>query len=209
MVIEINLVGNQNQVYTNLFEFRARKRAQVADDAEAMGAIAAFLAENIAIIDAAIADKGLVSRLQGLQTLSINDYYSLKFLLAQSGLDILTFIVAEQEVNSDNLDRGILEYNVIDTNYPDNSFLHRATKITAESDSSHMSEVYAKIQEIYNFFESDLFEGYKNPMANQIDLIKETETLIGKAPEGSTLFVNSVLEYMGKQIILIVNKNEI
>lgn len=207
MTIEINLVGNYGQVFTNYFELRSRKRVQVENDSEIMKAIAEFIVENISDIDAAISDRGLSSRLSNLAELSINDYLSLKFLLAQSGLDILTNIVGEQEVNSEGIDKGILEYNIIDTNYPEESFLHRATKVVTTQESSHISDVYSKIQEVYEFFDTPIFDGYENPMKKQIDLVKETETLIGKSPEGSTMFINSVLDYMGKRIILIINNS--
>jgi len=203
MFIEVNLVGNDQIVFANLFDLRARKRYQVQDDAEAMAKIVEFLKDNISVIDATIADKSLVTRLQSIETLSINDFLSLKFILAQSGIDILAYTVAEEEVNPELIDNGIYEYNIVDVLYPENSFLRRATKVAVSQESSHLSDVYKRIQEIYEFFESDLLSDYKNPISAQIDTIKQTEELIGRTPDGLTTFVNSVFEYMGKQIILI------
>lgn len=204
MYIELNLVRNQN-IFSPVFNLITRKRVVVEDNTGVMEEICKFLNENVVTFDAALADKELVSKLQRISEMGISDFYSLKFILANSGLDILVHKVAEMAPNEEVVPDGMLEYNVIDDFDPTGSFIKSASKIVVSDESSDLYEVYKRIIEGYDFFTSDLCSGYQNPLTTNLDLIKQTEQAIGVAPSSITTYINSVLEYLGKSLIVIQN----
>lgn len=204
MYIELNLVSNQS-IFSPVYTLIARERKLVNDDSEVITAICEFISDNITSFDAALSDKELVSRLQNLDQISIVDFYSIKFMLANSGLDILVNSVAELEVNADQIPEGMLEYNVVDNIATNQSFVKPSSKIVLDADSSDLHQVYSEIVSGFGFFQTPILSGYRNPLTANLDLLKQTEVAIGVAPTSITTYINSVLEYLGKSIILIQN----
>jgi hypothetical protein len=188
-----------------VFNLISRKRVIAEDNTGVMEEICKFLNESVVTFDAALADKELVSKLQSVSEMGISDFYSLKFLLANSGLDILVYKVAELEPNAEEVPAGMLEYNVIDDLEVTGSFVKSASKIVVSDEASDLYEVYKRIIEAYDFFSGDLCSSYSNPLTTNLDLIKQTEQAIGVAPSSITTYINSVLEYLGKNLIVIQN----
>lgn len=204
MKLEVNLVKSMS-VYSSTFTYIARKRFNCANDGEVMSAIEDFIKDNIDTIGIAVRDKGFVSQLSNVHGLTIDTLYSLKFRLAMYGLDILFFSVADKEVNEIEIPEGILEYNVIDQNdTAGSSFVKFDTKVAVEKDTM-LSVVYEKILGMYGMFEGDLFSQYKNPIKIQLGILKANEEQTGKDPSLITTYINSVLEYHGKNFIVIAN----
>lgn len=205
MNLEINLVRSQS-IYSKAFTILSRKRAFVSNDSEAMAQIESFFAENLDTFDAALTNKALVSQLSNLNGLTIDEFYSLKFMLAASGLDVLVWNVAELEVNSSEIPEGFMEYNSVDyLNSADSSFISFCTKIVLSASGGDMYELYSKIFNMYGLFKGDLFVGYKNPVENQLEILKQTEEAMGVSPVAITNYLNSILEYLKKDTIALMN----
>lgn len=202
MFIEVNLVHTPN-IYSNVFSLIARKRYEAADDNEVMGNVIEFIKDNVSTFDAILVDKDLVMKLSGLESLGITEFYSLKYLLAGAGIDILVNQVAEMEVNADGIDEGTIEYSVVDQLDESPTFIRMASKVVLPDDTSNLSEVYNRVVEGFDFFGGPLFSNYSNPLTTDINLIKNTEAAIGVSPSGICTEVNNILNYLGKELFVI------
>lgn len=204
MNLELNLVKSPS-IYAKAFSILARKRVLVGNDTEAMSAIEAFIAENIDIFDAAMTNKAMVSQLQNLKDLTIDTLYSLKFMMAANGIDLIFFAVSDAESDSDGIPDGIIEYNVIDNLNSSSNFIKFGTKLPVSENGGNLSDVYERIVNMFGFFEGDLFVGYTDPLKTQLEILKQTEKALGVTPPAITSYLNSVLEYLEKDLIVIMN----
>lgn len=203
MLLEINLVFSQS-IYSNTFTLIARDRVEVADDGQVLEQVAEFIKNHIESFDAAIPDKDLMNRLQTLDLTTVSDFYSLKFILASFGLDILCNYVAEMEVNASEISDNTTEYNIIDELDDAPSFVRSASKVVVTNESGDMHTVYSKVIEGFGFFNSELTAGFNNPLTRSLGVLTRSEELIGVSPVPVTTEINSILEYLGKKIIAIM-----
>lgn len=202
MNLELNLVKTQS-IYSKVGSLLDRRRVLVGNDSEAMAAISSFIADNTETFDAALSNKALVSQLQDLKNLTIDELYSLKYVFASSGIDLIIMAVSDIEVNENMIPEGIIEYNVIDNLNNVSNFIKFATKIPVSSEGGVLTEMYSKVVEIHGLFEGDLFQGFQNPLEAQIGILRQTEQALGVTPSSITTYLNSVLEYLGKDIYVI------
>lgn len=204
MIVEINLV-NSNAVFGNVYSLIARDRKECEGNSEIMGYIISFIKENITIFDAALSDKDLVTKMNNLEAMTISEFYSLKFILAQSGIDILVHQVAEMEVNATEIPQGKIEYSVIDNLDYEPVFIRTASKIVVDDDNSNLSTVYGRVIEAYDYFNSELTNGYSNPLMTNLEVVKKMEQALGVSPTSITSYINSVFQYLGKDFMVITN----
>lgn len=203
MLLEINLVFSQS-IYSNSFTLIARDRVEVEDDGQVLDQIVEFIKNHIESFDAAIPDKDLMNRLQTLKLTTISDLYSLKFILANFGLDILCNYVAELEANPSEISDNTVEYNIIDELDDAPSFVRSASKVVVGNESGELHTVYSKVIEGFGFFNSELTAGFNNPLTRSLNVLTQSETLMGVSPVPVTTEINSILEYLGKKIIAIM-----
>lgn len=203
MILELNLVFSQS-IYANAFTLIARDRVAVEDDEQVLAQVASFIKNHIEVFDAAIADKDLVNRLQTLELRTISDFYSLKYMIASFGLDVLTSYVADLEINPSEITENTTEYNIIDELDSTPSFVRSASKVVVSNESGDLHTVYSKIIEGFGFFDSDLTAGFNNPLTRDLQILKQSEDLIGVSPVPVTTEINSILEYLGKKVIAIM-----
>jgi len=203
MLLEINLVFSQS-IYSNAFTLIARDRIVVENDDQALNQITEFIKDHIDSFDAAIPDKDLMNRLQSLELVTISDLYSLKFYLANFGLDLLFNYVAELEVNPTEISENTIEYNIIDELDSTPSFIRSASKVVINNESGDLHTVYSKVIEGFGFFESELTAGFNNPLTRSLNVLKQSEELMGVSPVAVTTEINSILDYLGKRIIAIM-----
>lgn len=203
MKVELNLIKNQG-IFIPVYTLISRERFNVDDD-NIMTTICQFIRDNASVFDAALSDKELVTKLTTIESISVSELMSLKYCLASAGMDLLVNQVAEEEVNPDSIPEGIAEYNIIDDLDVEQGFVKFSTKVTTDQDTSSMSDVYGKIIEIFDYFSTPLTASCENPLKENMDTLLVTEKSIGRAPESVTTYINSVLEYLGKRIILIQN----
>lgn len=204
MNLELNLVKKRD-IYTKVYTSLARKRVLINNDTEAMDNIASFISDNIEVFDAAFSDKNFVTKLQSLSNLTIDSYSSLRYILSQNGLDVVAWIVPDPEINPEVVPDDMAEYNIVDMLDAASHFLKLCTKLQVPENNLNLYEVYSNIIDRYNFFNGELFEGQRNPFLDQLSIIKENMTLLGESSTASTTYLNSVLEFLGKEIYIIIN----
>jgi len=203
MILELNLVFSQS-IYANAFTLVARDRVMADDDDQVLEKIAEFIKNHIDSFDAVIADKDLVNRLQTVQFRTISELYSLKFMIASFGLDILFNSVAELEVNPQEVSENTTEYNIIDELDSDPSFVRSTSKVVISNEAGDLHTVYSKIIEGFGFFDSELTAGFNNPLTRDLNVLKQSEELMGISPVAVTTEINSILSYLGKKVIAIM-----
>lgn len=203
MLLELNLVFSQS-IYANAFTLVSRSRVMTENEDQVLTAIASFIKDNIETFDAAIADKDLVNRLQTVEFRTIGELYSLKYMIASFGLDILFNAVAELEVNPSEIAENTVEYNIIDELDSDPTFIRSASKVIISNEAGDLYSVYSKIIEGFGFFDTELTAGFNNPLTRDLTILKQSEELMGISPVAVTTEINSILEYLGKKVIAIM-----
>lgn len=204
MKLELNLVINQG-IYSPVFKILDRKRVENYENTYVMKLIAEFIRGNDAILNNWLSDKDLVNRISNVtDDMTVTEFMSIKYLLADAGLDILVYTVADMEVNDNDIPEGEFEFNVVDECSVSESFIKNSTKISLKEENYY--ELYARIQDMYSFFELGSLAGYSNnPLRKSLDALRITSESMGVTPISLTNEINSTLEYLGKKLILIAN----
>jgi hypothetical protein len=202
MKLEVTLVKTKT-IDSKMAKFLARSRYDVTDDASALTAIGKFIADNISTFQAALTDQRLLSQLQNLSGLTINQLQCLKYILASKGIDIWFYYVTDGAVNEADIDAGMFEYNVLDFCTINGSFIPFCTKFIQSSTDNSMVKLYTDIVDGYGLFEGSLFAGMVNPIKNMIDAMKTDEQALGVVSSMKTTYVNSILEYLRKDVRVI------
>lgn len=204
MKLELNLVINQG-IYSPVFKILDRKRVENYESTYVMKLIAEFIRGNDAILNNWLSDKDLVNRLSNVtDDMTVTEFMSIKYLLADAGLDILVYTVADMEVNEVEIPEGEFEFNVVDDYSVSESSIKNSTKISLKDENYY--ELYARIQDMYSFFELGSLAGYSNnPLRKSLDALRITSESMGVTPISLTNEINSTLEYLGKKLILITN----
>jgi len=203
MNLELNLVKSTT-IGSKVGSLITRHRVPVETDTEAMDAVKAFIIDNMLTFNAAITDKVFTDKLSELTSLTVDELYNLKYVLTLNwGLDLIIVTVSDNEKNEYEIPKDITEYNVIDNLRSPLGFVKFATKIPI-SNRGGISELYKTIMEMYGFFESNLFASLQNPCKQHMDILHQTEQLTGVTPSAITNYLNSVIEYLGKEIYVIL-----
>jgi hypothetical protein len=204
MNLELNLVKNAG-IYDKVFTLLSRTRVKVSNDSEVMSSILAFIGENINVFDSVFSDKGFVDRLESLDTLTNEHLFGLKFIMAQSGIDLIFYTVSDDEDNPVDIPEGLLEYISINSIHSTSLITKFATKFVMSESSLKVSEVYKTMNEIYDNFGGELLSDLMNPIQSQIQFLERDENYIGVTPTSITNYLNSVFNYLGKDLIVITN----
>lgn len=205
MNLECNLV-KVNSLGSKLSKLIARNRYQVTNDTEALDSIAKFIADNASTFNAALSDQKLVTALSNLSNITINDLDCLRYYLSTRGLDIWYYYVSDVEVNSNDIPEGLFEYNIIDnSNMMSTTFIPFCTKLSQSQSENKLTVLYDKINDMYGFYNSPMFTGMISPIKKAIDSMKQSEELLGIVPTTTTSYVNSIFEFLRKDIRVITN----
>lgn len=204
MNLELNLVKNTG-IYDKVFTLLSRTRVKASNDSEVMSSILAFIGENINVFDSVFSDKGLVDRLENLDTLTNEHLFGLKFIMAQSGIDLIFYTVSDDEDNPVDIPEGVLEYISINDIHSTSLITKFATKFVMSESGLKVSEVYKTMNEVYDNFGGELLSDLMNPIQSQIQFLERDENYIGVTPTSITNYLNSVFNYLGKDLIVITN----
>lgn len=203
MNLEINLT-KLGSIYSQSSQILARRRSKVDDSGTAMNEIVDFISKNMDTINMAVTDKELIGNLEVLKSLSIDEFQSLRYRLAEAGLGLLAWKVSDMEVNSQGIPAGSLEYNIVDFNDCD-LFIPQCTKITGSKEAIFASAIYKRISDIYGIFEGPIFEGSANPITQDTRVMKEMEDLNLPVSPALISHVNSILDFMNRKIFIITD----
>jgi hypothetical protein len=204
MNLELNLVKNTG-IYDKVFTLLSRTRVKVSNDSEVMSSILTFIGENINVFDSVFSDKGFVDRLENLDTLTNEHLFGLKFIMAQSGIDLIFYTVSDDEDNPVDIPEGMIEYISINNIHSTSLITKFATKFVMSESNLKVSEVYKTMNEIYDNFGGELLSDLMNPIQSQIQFLERDENYIGVTPTSITNYLNSVFNYLGKDLIVITN----
>jgi len=204
MKLELNLVKSP-QIDSRTVKFLARNRYEVASEPEVMDAIQKFIADNISTFTAALTNARLVAQLEQIKDLTVSQFQGLRYILAMHGLDIWYFIVKEGEVNETEVSDDVIEYNILDNDQVTFGFVPMAFRFIQPRSEMSISAVYQEIVSAFGLFEGSFYVGLKNPLKASIDTIVESEKILGVAPKSSSTYVNSILEYLHKDMRAITN----
>ncbi len=204
MNLELNLVKNTG-IYDKVFTLLSRTRVKASNDSEVMSSILTFIGENINVFDSVFSDKGFVDRLETLDTLTNEHLFGLKFIMAQSGIDLIFYTVSDDEDNPVDIPEGMIEYISINNIHSTSLITKFATKFVMSESNLKVSEVYKTMNEIYDNFGGELLSDLMNPIQSQIQFLERDENYIGVTPTSITNYLNSVFNYLGKDLIVITN----
>lgn len=204
MKLELNLVKSP-QIDSRTVKFLARNRYEVASEPEVMDAIQKFIADNISTFTAALTNQRLVAQLEQLKDLTVSQFQGLRYILAMNGLDIWYFVVKEGEVNESEVPDDIIEYTILDNDQMSYGFIPMAFRFVQPRSEMSISAVYQEIVSAFGLFEGSFYVGMKNPLKASIDTVVESEKILGVAPKSSTTYINSILEYLHKDMRAITN----
>lgn len=204
MKLELNLVKSP-QIDSRTVKFLARTRYEIASEPEVMDSIQKFIADNISTFTAALTNARLVAQLEQIKDLTVSQFQGLRYVLAMNGLDIWYFIVKEGEVNETEVPDDTIEYNILDNDQVSFGFVPMAFRFVQPRSEMSISAVYQEIVSAFGLFEGSFYVGMKNPLKASIDTIVESEKVLGVAPKSSSVYVNSVLEYLHKDMRAITN----
>lgn len=204
MKLELNLVKSP-QIDSRTVKFLARNRYEVASEPEVMDAIQKFIADNISTFTAALTNQRLVAQLEQLKDLTVSQFQGLRYVLAMNGLDIWYFAVKEGEVNESEVPDDVIEYTILDNDQVSYGFIPMAFRFIQPRSEMSISSVYQEIVSAFGLFEGSFYVGMKNPLKASIDTVIESEKILGVAPKSSTTYINSILEYLHKDMRAITN----
>jgi hypothetical protein len=204
MKLELNLVKSP-QIDSRTVKFLARNRYEVASEPEVMDAIQKFIADNISTFTAALTNQRLVAQLEQLKDLTVSQFQGLRYILAMNGLDIWYFAVKEGEVNELEVPDDVIEYTILDNDQMSYGFIPMAFRFVQPRSEMSISAVYQEIVSAFGLFEGSFYVGMKNPLKASIDTVVESEKILGVAPKSSTTYINSILEYLHKDMRAITN----
>lgn len=208
MTLEISLVSTDS-IYGSVFTLLNRKRytSENLSGADAIDYALDFLSENINTLDAILVDKNLINIISSKQTLSIMDFLSLKFMMAQSGVDVLMYAVADNEVNQESIPNNIREYNILDNTSMIEGFIPTVIKYSVDEISGNIGDVYSRMLTTYNPFNKTIFGNTKNPIEANVNTLINAEKVSGNIVEGLVVSINSLFLYLGKTINVIYPKS--
>jgi hypothetical protein len=126
-------------------------------------------------------------------------------MLASKGFDIWIWIVSDNETNAVEIDDMVFEYNVVSFNDISGSFVPKSSKILQSSSNNSLTELYTKINDGFSLFNGELFIGMNNPIVNTISTMKDSENVLGIVSNAQSTYLNSILEYMGLRIKVLMN----
>lgn len=204
MNLEINLVKVAS-VDAKMSKLLARNRVLVQSDTEALDSIAKFIADNASTFTAVITDQRLVAQLQDLSKLTIVDLDCLRYVLSTKGLDLWYFYVADVESNPSDIPEGLIEYNILDSSNMMSAFIPFGTKVSKSQQDNKLTDLYTKVMEMYGLFNGGIFNGMRNPIKATVESMKSSEELLGMVPTMQTTYLNSIFDFLKKDIRVITN----
>jgi type IV secretory pathway ATPase VirB11/archaellum biosynthesis ATPase len=204
MNLELNLVKTRS-IDSKIGKLIQRHRVEVENSSDVMVAICKFIRDNNATFTAALTDQVFVEKLANINSLTISEFNCLRYVLAEKGLDIWVWSTKVDEVNPNEVPSSVFEYSIIDTSFIQGGFIPFATRFIQTNSDNSLPTVYTQILDAYGLFQSQLFSSMKNPLKNMIEAMKVDQDAVGMVSSTKTTYVNSMLEFIGKDIRVITD----
>lgn len=195
-------MGKTDSYISTVFTFLKRERFKINDESDFMKSVIMFLANNKDSIESAVGDTEFMGKVLNLQSLSVSDFRSLRMFLANHGLELSYWSVADDETNPRGLASGTVEYNVIDEMAAYNGVSRYASKVTMSIDNIDLPYLYGKILTSFELFNSELFDSMKvNPVEECIKAIENSQSFVGRVNSVVTQEVGNIFDYLGLRYV--------
>jgi hypothetical protein len=205
MILEINLVKvpSMGSMRGSLLE--RQRYSSVDTDAEMLSSTVRFIKDNLSVLMPAITDSNFIEKLRNLRNLTIQELFELRYVLSSRfGIDLWIQFVADLEVNSQEVPDDSIEFNIVDHTNLIGVTPFATKKVQLEKNVS-LTDIYSSINTMYGLFSEPLFNGMRNPIEGVVASAKKDEELVGRIPVNRTAYLNSVIELLGKQLMVISN----
>jgi hypothetical protein len=158
-----------------------------------------FLKDNLDTLETAIGNADLVSIINSDQVMTTKDFFSIQYYLGDLGYTVKIWNVADDEVNELGIPEGsIVEWNVIDRSFIQYDY-PTATKIVPGPDEG-IADILKNIVEQSGLFDSDKFNGIKNPFSILVNNLKQEQETMGNVNPGSRTRLYALLSQLGIDI---------
>lgn len=166
-----------------------------------------FLSENLDTLETAVKSSELVSLINSDDTtLSTNDFMSINYLLSQVGYKVTIWNVADDEENAVGVPTGgVVEWNIINRNFVQNDY-PTATKLIPDTTMA-MSDVLKKIVDQCGLFNSDKFQGIRNPFTPLMANLEQEKKVTGRINASITTQVYNLLSQMGIDVFCAISED--
>jgi len=176
-------------------------RARV--DIEALGSgvfdfVKGFIRDNLDNLEGSIGNADLVQFINSDDILTTVDFATLKYSLKKIGYLLTVWNVAEDEVNSQGVGEGTVEYNVINHNFLQNDF-PTVTKLIPE-EGKDISDILSEVIEQSGLFNPDKFAGVKNPFTGLLNSLHQEKENMGNINYTISAQIYNLLDQMGFEI---------
>jgi len=194
-------------MFGGIYSLLSRKRElyESEDASKTIEDAFSFLNDNISTIQLTSSSMELINFIQESRSKSLtpNDLFSCKFLLAQSGLDLLIYSLDDTDsTNVNSIPEGTFEYNLMDKNLILARYIPSTMKVNQLTEDSNMNSIYSSILEASNVFEG-MPDSRKTVLGDQINTLKGSEELTGKTIPGLSSYIGNIFEYLGKEFHVI------
>lgn len=202
-MIEVNLFSISSADPVNAMTGRCIARSRFSKESlgvSVMEYVKDFLKDNLDNLESAIGNADLVSIIQSSQPMTTKDFFSIQYYLGDLGYTVKIWNVAEDEVNALSIPDGssMVEWNVIDRSFIQNDYPTVAKIIPAQSDS--IVDTLSSIIEQSGLFDSDKFNGIKNPFTVLINNLKQEKKNSGNVNAAICTRIYALLSQLGIDI---------
>lgn len=206
MNLELSFVKSRS-IYGNSFNLISRDRFIVdANDADISKCITDFIKSNTDLLRNAGADDLMIQKIHSSESLTFSEIMDLKYYMASNlQLDLLMWGLSDADSNEIEIPKGAIEYCIVQGTWSLGSMINLCTKKILSESQSNVSDLFEFIMTTFEPFESPLFEGIKNPLKPQIELMKDIERKGGTVPSSMVTYVNSILEYLKLNLVILSN----
>jgi hypothetical protein len=158
-----------------------------------------FLKDNLDTLETAIGNADLVSIINSDQVMTTKDFFSIQYYLGDLGYTVKIWNVADDEVNELGVPEGsMVEWNVIDRSFMQYDY-PTTTKIVPGPDEG-IADTLKNIVEQSGLFDSDKFNGIKNPFTILVNNLKQEQETMGNVNPGICTRLYALLGHLGIDI---------
>jgi hypothetical protein len=157
-----------------------------------------FIRDNLDNLEGSIGNADLVQFINSDDILTTVDFATLKYSLKKIGYLLTVWNVAEDEVNSQGVGEGTVEYNVINHNFLQNDF-PTVTKLIPE-EGKDISDILSEVIEQSGLFNPDKFAGVKNPFTGLLNSLHQEKESMGNINYTISAQIYNLLDQMGFEI---------
>lgn len=206
MKLELTLV-QQPSVFSPVSTYINRKTVDLPEGTELKSNVVSeavkFLNEQADYLETQVPNRSILLSLAGKgASYTLVDLMSVRYLLAASGFDLKIYAINELDSQL-TVEGGGFEYNYISKNDYVAGFVPTVTRSVSKEELS-TTEVLESMYSGINPFGKDMIPS-DVIIKNNLDVIKESETLTGRYPTSLADQISDVFLFLGLEVNIIKN----